>query len=91
MENSFKLLKNNQLTIKDELIYSLLSCYSNSEGVSNISRKCLAEKSGIKKLDTNSKHTKKLEDLGLIKKTYTLKGGKRLAHYHVINPEPDFM
>lgn len=84
-------MKNNELTITDELIYSLLSCYSDSEGISNISRQCLADKSGIKKLDTITKHTKKLEDLGLIQKTYTFHGGKKLAHYQVINPQRNFM
>ncbi len=91
MQNSFKVQKNNKLTITDELIYSILCCYSDSEGVSNISRDCLAKKSGIKKLDTITTHTNKLEQLGLIKKSYTFQAGKKLAHYHVINPDKDFM
>ena len=91
MNNTFKVQKNNKLTITDELIYALLSCYSNSEGVSDISRECLANKSGIKKLDTITAHTNKLEELGLIIKTYTYSGGKKLAHYKVINPQRDFM
>lgn len=91
MKNSFKVQKNNNLTITDELIYSILCCNSNSEGVSNISRNRLAEKSGIKKLDTITAHTNKLEQLGLIKKTYSIQAGKKLAHYRIINPDKDFM
>jgi hypothetical protein len=91
MTNAFKVLKNNQLTLTDELIYSLLSCFSNSEGVSNISRKCLASKAGIKKLDTVTAHTNKLEELGLIEKTYTFHQGKKLAHYRVKQPKKDFI
>ena len=91
MKNSFKVQKNNNLTITDELIYSILCCYSNSDGVSNISRDCLAKKSGIKKLDTITAHTNKLEQLGLIEKTYTFQAGKKLVQYHVMNPDKDFM
>ena len=91
MEKAFKVLKNNELTITDELIYALLSCYSDCKGVSNISRQCLADKAGIKKLDTVTNHTNKLEELGLIKKTYTFIGGKKLAHYQVMNPQHNFM
>ena len=84
-------MKNNELTIVDELIYSLLCCYSNSEGISNISRQCLARKTGIKKLDTITVHTNRLVELGLIEKTYTFHEGKKLAHYKVIDPKTDFM
>lgn len=91
MNNAFKVLKTNKLNIKDEIIYSLLCCYSDSKGVSDISRECLARKAGIKKLDTITTHTNKLEEMGLIKKTYTTQGGKKLAHYQVINPQKDFM
>ena len=91
MNNTFKVQKNNKLTITDELIYALLSCYSNSEGVSDISRECLAKKSGIKKLDTITTHTNKLEELGLISKSYTTHGGKKLAHYRIKNPQQNFM
>ncbi len=91
MKNSFKVQKNNDLTITDELIYSILCCNSNSDGVSNISRNRLAEKSGIKKLDTITAHTNKLEQMGLIKKTYSIQAGKKLAHYRIINPYKDFM
>ena len=91
MEKAFKVLKNNELTITDELIYALLSCYSDCNGVSDISRQSLADKAGIKKLDTVTNHTNKLEELGLIKKTYTFLGGKKLAHYQVINPQYNFI
>ena len=91
MNNSFKVQKNNNLTITDELIYSILCCYSNSDGVSNISRDRLAKKSGIKKLDTITAHTNKLEQMGLIEKQYSFQAGKKLVHYHVMNPQQDFM
>lgn len=91
MQNSFKVQKISNLTITDELIYSILCCYSDSDGVSNISRDRLAEKSGIKKLDTITSHTNKLAELGLIEKTYTIREGKKLVHYHVKNPHRDYM
>ena len=91
MNNHFKVLKNDQLTLADELIYSLLSCYSDKDGVSNISRQALANKSGIKKLDTITAHTNKLEKLGLISKSYTTHSGKKLAHYKITNPQQNFM
>ena len=91
MVKSFKLKKNNQLTIVDELVYSLISCYSDRNGVSKISRQCLASKTGIKKLDTITAHTNKLEELGLIKKTYTTQGGKKLVQYQVLDLQEDFI
>lgn len=91
MNNHFKVLKDDQLTLADELIYSLLSCYSDKDGVSNISRQSLANKSGIKKLDTITAHTNKLEELGLISKSYTTHGGKKLAHYRIKSPQQNFM
>ena len=84
-------MKNNELTLTDELIYSILSCNSDVNGVSNISRRSLASKAGIKKMDTVTAHTNKLEELGLIKKTYTFSKGKKLAHYQVINPQRNFI
>ena len=44
MVKSFKVQKNNKLTITDELVYSTLCCYSDNNGISNISRQRIAEK-----------------------------------------------
>ena len=91
LENVFIVKKHDNLTITDELIYAVLCCYSNSKGESNISRKCIADKTGIKKHDTITAHTNKLADLGLIEKEYTTEGGKRLVHYKVKRPQKDFI
>lgn len=91
MVKSFKVQKNNKLTITDELVYSTLCCYSDNNGISNISRQRIAEKTGIRKLDTIAEHTNKLVELKLIEKTYTFEGGKRLAHYKILNPKINFM
>ena len=79
------------LTLTDQIIYSLISCYSNAKGTSHISRQKLAEKSGIKKLDTITKHTNALAKKGLIRKTHTRRNGKKLVQYHLINPKQNFM
>ena len=49
------------------------------------------DKSGIKKADTITKHTNRLQELGLIEKTYEHKSGKKLVTYRVINPQKDFI
>ena len=70
MNNAFKVKKFMKLTLPEELVYSLISCYSDRFGVSHITRQCLMNKTGIKKADTITKHTNRLQELGLIKKTY---------------------
>lgn len=91
MENAFKVKTKMKLSLTDQIIYSLISCYSDARGTSHISRQKLAEKSGIKKLDTITRHTNALAKKGLIRKTHTRRNGKKLAQYHLINPKQDFM
>lgn len=91
INNGFKIKKNMKLSLQEELIYSLISCFSNEKGISHISRQCLMDKSGIKKADTITKHTNRLKELGLIEKTYEHKSGKKLVTYRVINPQKDFI
>lgn len=91
INNAFKIKKNMKLSLQEELIYSLISCFSNEKGISHISRQCLMDKSGIKKADTVTKHTNHLQELGLIEKTYEHKSGKKLVTYRVINPQKDFI
>lgn len=91
IKNAFKIKKNMKLSLQEELVYSLISCYSDKNGISHISRQCLMDKSGIKKADTITKHTNRLQELGLIEKTYEHKSGKKLVTYKVINPQKDFI
>lgn len=91
MNNAFKMKKHVNLSMTDQVVYAQLSCNSNGKGVSNISRQKLAYKTGIKDLETITKITNRLEEKGLIKKSYTFKGGRKLAHYKVCNPQKDFM
>ena len=91
IKNAFKIKKNMKLSLQEELVYSLISCYSDKNGISHISRQCLMDKSGIKKADTITKHTNRLQELGLIEKTYEHKSGKKLVTYRVINPQKDFI
>lgn len=91
IKNSFKVKKHNDLSLTDQVVYSLLSCYSDRNGVSDISRQKLADKAGIKDLETITNITNRLEKKGLIMKSYSFEGGKKLAHYQVCKPEEDFM
>lgn len=91
MNNAFKVKKFMKLTLQEELIYSLISCYSDRFGVSHITRQCLMDKTGIKKADTITKHTNRLQELGLIKKTYEYIKGKKYAIYRVMNPQKEFI
>ena len=67
MNNAFKVKKFMKLTLQEELVYCLISCYSDRFGVSHRTRQCLMNKTGIKKADTITKHTNRLQELGLIK------------------------
>lgn len=86
----FKIKKTMALSLQEELIYCLISSYSNN-GISHITRQTLMDKSGIKKADTITKHTNKLQELGLLEKYYEYKSGKKLVTYKVNKPQNDYL
>ena len=79
------------LSLRDTLIYAILSCYSDANGESRISREKIAQKAGIKQPDTVTNHTNKLVQEGLITKTYRYENGKRLVTYKVLASNQDYM
>lgn len=90
ISNSFKMVDNKDLNLTDQVIYALISCYSDGK-VSRISRETLARKAGIKKVDTITTHTNRLEELGLIEKEHFYDAGKKLVRYHLTQADKNFM
>ena len=91
MQNSFKVQKNMNLSLKEELVYAVISCNSDEDGLSHITRKEIAKRTGIKKEDTITEYTNKLEKEGLIEKTHHVREGKKLVTYKVRGNKRDFM
>lgn len=90
LTNYFKMDSTRKLTLAERLVYIFLCAYSNGK-VSHITRKTLMDLTGIKKADTITKHTNKLEDLGLIKKIYKKDNGKKLVEYHITQIDKGFV
>jgi hypothetical protein len=80
-----------KLSLAEETVYAIISCNSDKDGVSHIRREVIAEKAGIKDVDTITKHTNKLEEVGLITKEYVAKQGKKMAIYHLRDHRDNFM
>ena len=80
----FKMIKLNNLTLSEEAVYAAIASYS-YRGVSRVSRATIAEMAGIKKLDTVTKHTNKLEQLGLITKIYNSKENSKKSVSYRLN------
>ena len=91
MEKSFVIRKSMNLSLKEELVYAVISCNSDENGESHISRKEISNITGIKKHDTITNHTNKLVEEGLITKTYKHVGGKKLVTYKLLSSKKDFM
>ena len=83
----FKMIKHCDLTLSEELVYAIISRYS-YRGVSKISRSFISDISGIKKHDTITKHTNRLEELGLITKEYVGKNKKSVIYKLNFKSEP---
>lgn len=79
------------LNLRDELIYAVISCFSDADGKSRITREKISQKTGIKKLDTITEHTNHLMEKGLIKKDYEFVEGKKYVIYTVIKKNHDYM
>jgi DNA-binding MarR family transcriptional regulator len=80
-----------KLSLAEETVYAIISCNSDKDGVSHIRREVIAEKAGIKEVDTVTKHTNKLEEIGLLTKEYVTKQGKKRAIYHLRDHKDQFM
>lgn len=87
LKNYFKMVKFKDLTLAEELVYSVISRYS-YKGESRISRSAISQITGIKKLDTITKHTNKLEKLGLITKLYIGDNKKSVVYKLNYKEEP---
>ena len=90
LKNYFKMDSTKKLTLAERLVYIFICAYSNGK-VSHITRQTLMDLTGIKKADTITKHTNKLEDLGLIKKIYKKDNGKKLVEYHITQIDNGFI
>lgn len=67
--NVFFIKQEMELTLNEYLVYAILCCFSSRDGVSHITRQTIADKAGIKKLDTVTVITNTLEEKGLISKS----------------------
>lgn len=91
LTNYFKMGINNKLTLAEYLTYTFICSYSNGKE-SHITISSLMNLTGIKKADTITKHTNKLQELGLLKKTYNYSSeGKKLVTYHISQLDKDFI
>lgn len=82
------MIKFNDLTLSEELVYVAIAKYS-YKGVSRISRATIADITGIKKLSTITKHTNKLEQIGLITKEYNTIGKSKKSVSYRLNYNGD--
>lgn len=87
----FKIKKKMNLSLKEYAVYTTISCHSNKNGVSRISREILAGLAGVKDLDVLSTYTRHLEEAGLLKKKYAFSKGKKLVEYHLVDPDNDYL
>lgn len=79
-------------TLKQYAVYSVLSCYTDKDNTSHISREILSKLSGVSDLDTISKYTNQFQKDGLLNKQtrYSLTG-KKLVEYKIIEPKMDYL
>lgn len=82
---------NTKLSLAEYLTYAFICSYSDGK-VSHISRESLMDLTGIKKADTITKHTNKLEELGLLKKHYKYSDkGNKVVEYHIKQLEAGYI
>ena len=81
-----------KLTMEETCLYACL-CFKADfiSGMSHVLRKTLCGMAGIKKEDTVTKYTNKLQQLGFIEKSNAQDKEKTLAIYHVHIPEKDWI
>ena len=91
MIDSFVIRKCMNLSLKEELVYAVISCNSDENGESRISREKISDLTGIKKLDTITNHTNRLVEEGLITKSYRFESGKKLVTYKLLSSKKDYM
>jgi len=92
MNKIFKIKKSMNYTLKQYAVYSVLSCYTDKDNTSHISREILSKLSGVSDLDTISKYTNQFQKDGLLNKQtrYSLTG-KKLVEYKIIEPKMDYL